>query len=1128
MFSAPLIPDQSGQTVSAEYTEYGEYRYFATFAVALGARARRDVACSVRRIWANGTLIYNAATGLTHPGVKFRFYSGTEDQQPDGTIEKALGVGNVPAFRDLMYIVLTEFPCSDFGGSIPAIEAEIVDASGSPVRVFSTIAQIIELSSPHNFASGVDWSRDFGYGLYMRDGALTVRKYRLSGRAEIDQYETEDFFTNAALTSMPQAAAVAEWANLALVHGDRYYATTNTTPVELAVVNTNTGDVLDQTAPITDPEAVIDALRVVEAIRVTTDAGDDTFFVCATNASVLKPQYLWVYYFAADVGLVRVLAEQVSNSGNGSARSQKTNFVCRGRVTAEGSDAFYCRQVATNGNIELMRMHVGPSGSHPTIRDGVHPAITQEVYWTPLTDWSRPGYDRPYVIGLFYDEADDTLIALIRSTDGNFGNDTLTCAVKLDYDTKAVLWESADFNALSQNQNWRVWPAQSKGQNISAGSILIWAVTGSNLLELDTATGVLTPRAVPTSSADPQQFPRQSQGGILWDSRTKAAYDLMTGRIWRFDVPTIGAGATLDLPTIVRTFALAAGYPAGKINVTGLHGEKVAGYVVDGDKSLEDVTSALGLLYDFNVYEQFDTFTAGTPYDAAGQLRVAYDLVESDLAQLSETASNVSYMDVDRVTDTSLPYIITLTYFDLQTDYEVNTQNVKRHRFPAPTQYATDTLNLQTPLVLDGAGVKGLLYNVMARAWGSKATRVLRLPPRFVECDPGDVLRLSYDGEQFAALIEKQTINGDHSVTVMLRELDTRPIVSPLDPANETQTPIRDPNEIVEPTAVRAALLDLPALYPSEALPPPDLLYYRAALGAYRLNEWTNARIDARDDAGQFETVHYTEKRAEVAYATGLLSTDNPFETDYASVMIVTAQGIDLAAFTSATYDELIADPYRNLFCVGRGSEWEVAQFMEAVQLSPTSVRLTGFFRGRFGTDFNAGARKRVETFVLLNDAVARVAYDRLIYREGKNYVYRVQTNEDAGWQATTAVTRLQANYRKPYAVNDVRASRNEHEHVVFTWKRRGRFTDDTWPDGPEVVALGEMSELYHVQVWNSSWDVLVREWDDITGQQCLYTRDEQYEDGQQGKLTLNVVVYQINPTHAGRGYPAGGAIYVE
>ncbi|MBA3562903.1 MAG: hypothetical protein H0W33_02625, partial [Gammaproteobacteria bacterium] len=92
--------------------------YYQDFAIGLNDGA----IVGIRRIWANGKLIYDVspqAAGESQEEYDARvtanlaldeimtIYQGTETQLPDPTIETALGVGNISAFRGLAYVVFT-------------------------------------------------------------------------------------------------------------------------------------------------------------------------------------------------------------------------------------------------------------------------------------------------------------------------------------------------------------------------------------------------------------------------------------------------------------------------------------------------------------------------------------------------------------------------------------------------------------------------------------------------------------------------------------------------------------------------------------------------------------------------------------------------------------------------------------------------------------------------------------------------------------------------------------------------------------------------------------------------------------------------------------------------------------
>ncbi|MFA5040735.1 MAG: phage tail protein [Bdellovibrionales bacterium] len=106
------------------------YSYSVSFAVGLCV----GPVSTVRRVWADTKLIYDATASNTqatekYPGV-IRIHTGTEDQQPDSTMEMHLDAGNVPAYRGLCYLTFTDLQLADFANRIPNISAEVVSSGG--------------------------------------------------------------------------------------------------------------------------------------------------------------------------------------------------------------------------------------------------------------------------------------------------------------------------------------------------------------------------------------------------------------------------------------------------------------------------------------------------------------------------------------------------------------------------------------------------------------------------------------------------------------------------------------------------------------------------------------------------------------------------------------------------------------------------------------------------------------------------------------------------------------------------------------------------------------------------------------------------------------------------------------
>jgi hypothetical protein len=70
------------------------------------------------RIWLDNKLVDKSS-------LDFAFYTGSETQLPDPTIQSVDGTDNTPAFRGICYIVFTDMNLKDYSNRIPQVSAEI-------------------------------------------------------------------------------------------------------------------------------------------------------------------------------------------------------------------------------------------------------------------------------------------------------------------------------------------------------------------------------------------------------------------------------------------------------------------------------------------------------------------------------------------------------------------------------------------------------------------------------------------------------------------------------------------------------------------------------------------------------------------------------------------------------------------------------------------------------------------------------------------------------------------------------------------------------------------------------------------------------------------------------------------
>jgi hypothetical protein len=119
--------DSEGGGKGGGGTTVVSHKYFVDLAIALC----EGPISAVKRMWADGKILY---TGIvpegTLPNRVMRYdsvtiYNGAEDQLPSPIIEAWEGVGNVPAFRGIAYVVFKNFALHQFGNRLPNFSFEI-------------------------------------------------------------------------------------------------------------------------------------------------------------------------------------------------------------------------------------------------------------------------------------------------------------------------------------------------------------------------------------------------------------------------------------------------------------------------------------------------------------------------------------------------------------------------------------------------------------------------------------------------------------------------------------------------------------------------------------------------------------------------------------------------------------------------------------------------------------------------------------------------------------------------------------------------------------------------------------------------------------------------------------------
>lgn len=137
MWASDIIEREGSSGGGKGGAESTSYSYFANFAVAI---CEGEVALG--RIWAgpDKRLIYDpSGAGTLEGGGTLTFYSGSETQTADPLMESFEGVGSVPAYRGIAYVVFEEFPLANDGNRIPFLTIEVGQEGNSAPENLGTV-----------------------------------------------------------------------------------------------------------------------------------------------------------------------------------------------------------------------------------------------------------------------------------------------------------------------------------------------------------------------------------------------------------------------------------------------------------------------------------------------------------------------------------------------------------------------------------------------------------------------------------------------------------------------------------------------------------------------------------------------------------------------------------------------------------------------------------------------------------------------------------------------------------------------------------------------------------------------------------------------------------------------------
>lgn len=363
------------------------------------------------------------------------------------------------------------------------------------------------------------------------------------------------------------------------------------------------------------------------------------------------------------------------------------------------------------------------------------------------------------------------------------------------------------------------------------------------------------------------------------------------------------------------------------------------------------------------------------------------------------------------------------------------------------------------------------------------------LPRSYSALEPTDIVTLTnLDGSTFRSRIVKGTIGGG---------VNTFELV--LDDATVINSDAVTDEDYASSTLVR--LLGDTTLVPMDIAPLSDALSgigYLVAFGSE--GSWPGADLDKSLDDVTYSKVISVGDRAVMGTASTVLGDftgGNVFD-EVNTLTVDVGDGV-----LSSTTRDLMLTAKTNPLAVGSNEDgWEVLQFRTATFVSPGVYTLSGFLRGRRGTEWTMAGHQAGEQVVLLQATGIRHIDDTMA-DIGVSYFLKAVTFGqsiavvDAQSFTDTGVSQM------PFAPVDLRIDGTQK----ITWHRRSRLASRflATVDPP----LGELTEVYDVEVRDGA-DVLLESATVTTPEYTVV-----------GSLAGNTATVWQKSATVGRGYPA-------
>lgn len=875
----------------------------------------------IQRAWENGELVYD--TRAQQPGESdadyskrvlytakysgtFVLYLGTEDQEPDPTIELQQGA-NAPFFRGLAYIVYTDRALrTDQGLRHPTFKFEIVrSVTTAPAVIYPTLVT----GSGHGDLDAAILAPDLVNGRYYvfnnNDPHFGILGFNLLDNTEFAENDAlPDFgpLGGVGVFVAPDGFVLVTWYN-ALSSA----VIARLDPLTLAIVNiAATGNVDSRCYATATVNFGLGQVYVLASVGIF---GDVELIDCVTLVQLAS------YSFSIHARIA-----------SGPNESGSAVFWVVNNAPSVGP---------TGGDVAINKIVFGTGGATNTLTHTFAPSE-----FDPLWTWVG-------VVGdMIVDPGDGHV--MLRVAGGGSGATNTAYVLKFDGDTGAIDW----ITPIANPANWDYATNQSQ---ISNGVWWLADEAPTGYYRIDVATGDVTAGNVSFVGATLSGSTVTASGfngGAILTMLVGGPPGSSPG--WSLILPEASIPGKVRIADIVADLCERSGLTSH--DTSSLADETIDGYMIATTPMVaRDAIVPLRSVGFFDSCETGDTMRfvrrGGAP---------AMTLATTDIGAY-ETGTSEDPGPANAVVNTmesDLPQQIRLTYTSPSRDYQPG-QQLSLPRFDTMSDQLTDVQLGGVCLDDDQAAQAAeILWN---DAWASDHMYTFAVDQSKAALEPTDVVLVP----MVDTLMRVRIVSIDDASQI----LRTMTAVSD-DDGNYVSRAIAAPVSYRVTMRFYAGslliLIDAPLLLDSNDTGRTSAPLY-SVVYPDNADTWTGAAILESDDAGAtFTNVATATGAAATGQATTALGdVANPFLTD--TTNSVTVKMIAGATLPSSVTTAQLLNGANGSALISADGSVEIFQFRDVTVVSADTVTLSYLLRGRRGSDEMTGAHAIGDRFVMLN-----------------------------------------------------------------------------------------------------------------------------------------------------------------